>query len=102
MTTVTSAMAAWDWAATLRRRAPTHRVKTKNTGAVATATTVSSQDSINMATRVLVRMTKLAMVSETVLVTTACTPPTSLDMRDWTSPVRVPVKNPRDMPWRWA
>ena len=102
VTAVTSAIATWDWAATLRRRAPTHLVRTKNTGAVATATTVSCQESISMAIRVLVRITTLAMVSETVLVTTVCTPPTSLEIRDWTSPVLVPVKNPRDIPCRWA
>ena len=38
----------------------------------------------------------LEMTLETVLVTTVWTPPTSLAMRDWTSPVRVSVKKPSD------
>ena len=36
-----------------------------------------------------------------VVVTTVWTPPMSLAMRDWTSPVRVRVKNASDSRWRW-
>ena len=55
-----------------------------------------------MTPRVLARMATLAMVSLRVLVTTDCIPPTSLETRDWISPVRVLVKKRRAMPWRWA
>ena len=37
-----------------------------------------------------------------VEVTTASMPPTSLVMRDWISPVRVPVKKAIDWRCRWA
>jgi hypothetical protein len=37
-----------------------------------------------------------------VLVTTLSTPPMSLAMRDWTSPVRVRVKNASYSFCRWA
>ena len=93
---VTSAVDCCVSAATARRRAPTTLLRTKNAGAVPTATTVNSQDKTNIAIKVLMRMTVLESTSETVLVTTRCTPPTSLDTRDWISPVRVPVKNPRE------
>ena len=50
---VTSAMDFWVSAVTARRRAPTKRVRTKNTGVVATATKVNCHDKINMAMMVL-------------------------------------------------
>ncbi len=37
-----------------------------------------------------------------VEVTTLCTPPMSLAMRDCTSPVRVRVKKASERRWRWA
>ena len=46
-----------------------------------------------MATRLLTTVTTLERIDDAVLVTTVCTPPTSLASRDWISPVRVPVKN---------
>ena len=61
-----------------------------------TDTTVSSHERISMATRVLMNMTVLDSTLDSVLVTTFCTPPTSLAMRDCISPVRVPVKKPSD------
>ena len=44
----------------------------------------------------------LDVMDAAVSVTTACTPPTSFDSRDWISPVRVAVKNRSGMRWRWA
>ena len=93
---VISAVDCWVSAATARRLAPTILLSRKKNGAVPTATIVSSQDSTSIAIRVLIRMTQLESTSETVLVTTRWTPPTSLVTRDWISPVRVPVKKPRD------
>ena len=97
---VTSAVEAWASAATARRRAPTARVSSANTGTVPTATSVSSQERTSMAMRVLMKMTLLESTLETVVVTTVCTPPTSLAIRDCTSPVRVSVKNLSDRLWR--
>ena len=93
---VTSAVVCWVSAVTARRRAPTIRLSRKNSGAVPTATIVNSQDNTSIAIKVLTRMTRLDSTSDTVLVTTRCTPPTSLDTRDWISPVRAPVKKARD------
>ena len=43
----------------------------------------------------------LETIEVAVLVTTFCTPPMSLAIRDWISPVRVRVKNARESRWRW-
>ena len=57
-----------------------------------TATMVSCQLRMTMATMVDTKMTTLARMVEAVVVTTDWTPPTSLASRDWISPVLVPVK----------
>ena len=98
---VTSAAAFWDSAVTARRRWPTIRVRKKNMGTVPTATTVSCQDSTIIATRVLMTITVLDRTLDVVLVTTFWTPPTSLAIRDWISPVRVSVKKPNERLCRW-
>ena len=55
-----------------------------------------------MAMSVLIRITTFErMLGGRVRVTTSSTPPTSFDSLDWISPVRVLVKNRRDMRWRW-
>jgi hypothetical protein len=43
----------------------------------------------------------LETIEVAVVVTTVCTPPMSLAIRDWISPVRVRVKNASDRRWRW-
>ena len=98
---VNSAVDRWASAAMARRFLPTKRLMAKKNGADATATMVNSHDRTIIAITVLMRMTQLDSTSETVLVTTRCTPPTSSATRDWISPVRVSVKNPRDRPCRW-
>src|ERR1700749_4667273 len=88
-------MAASDsWVArdTLRRRSPTILVSQKNAGTVMTATMVSCQLMMIMATMLEAKVTTLAKIAEAVVVTTAWTPPTSLASRDWISPVLVFVK----------
>ena len=55
-----------------------------------------------MAATELVIDTMLNSVSLAVAVTTCWTPETSLETRDWISPVLVPVKKRSDMPCRWA
>ncbi len=63
---------------------------------------VRRQSSQTMASSVVTTMTRLAKTELAVSVTTDCTPPTSLEMRLWISPVRVSVKKRRGIFWRWA
>ncbi len=67
-----------------------------------TATMVSCQLRITMATTVDTKITTLARMVEAVVVTTDWTPPTSLASRDWISPVLVPVKKARESVCRCA
>src|SRR5690348_18432540 len=69
---------SWVERATLRRRSPTVFVSQKNAGTVMTATMVSCQLRMSIATTVEVKMTTLAKMVEAVVVTTDWTPPTSL------------------------
>ena len=87
---------SWVERATRRRRSPTVLVSQKNAGTVMSATMVSCQLRITMATTVEVKMTTLARMVDAVLVTTVWTPPTSLASRDWISPVLVLVKKARE------
>ena len=77
---------------TRRRRSPTVLVSQKKAGTVMTATMVSCQLMMIMATMLETNVTTLARMLEAVVVTTVWTPPTSLASRDWISPVLVPVK----------
>ena len=77
---------------TWRRRSPTALVSQKNAGTVMTATMVSCQLMMIMATMLETKVTTLARIVEAVVVTTVWTPPTSLASRDWISPVLVFVK----------
>ena len=54
-----------------------------------------------MATAVATAVVRLAATDVAVEVTTDSMPPTSLVIRDWTSPVRVRVKNATDCRCRW-
>ena len=54
-----------------------------------------------MATMVASTVVTLETIEVAVEVTTFCTPPMSLAMRDWTSPVRVRVKKASDRRCRW-
>ena len=54
-----------------------------------------------MATAVATAVVRLAAMDVAVEVTTDSMPPTSLVMRDWTSPVRVRVKKATDCRCRW-
>src|ERR687892_220528 len=88
-----SAMLLWVTAATSRRARPTRWVSQKKNGSVPRDSSVSCHESSSIATTVLITMTRLDSTPEAVSVTTDCTPPTSLERRDWISPVRVEVKN---------
>jgi hypothetical protein len=77
---------------TWRRRSPTVLVSQKKAGTVMTATMVSCQLMMIIATMLEMNVTTLARIVEAVLVTTVSTPPTSFCSRDWISPVLVFVK----------
>src|ERR1035441_1418665 len=62
---------------------------------------LSRQDRATMATGVAIAVVRLAAMEVAVEVTTDSIPPMSLVMRDWTSPVRVRVKNAIDCRCRW-
>ena len=61
----------------------------------------SCQDRATIATAVATAVVRLAAMEVAVEVTTDSMPPMSLVMRDWTSPVRVRVKNAIDCRCRW-
>ena len=61
----------------------------------------SRQDSATMATAVATAVVRFEAMEVAVEVTTDSMPPMSLVMRDWTSPVRVRVKNAIDCRCRW-
>ena len=72
-------------------------MKKPRKGMSASERIVSGTDRATIAINVLTIVTTLASTFDAVSVTTACTPPTSLDRRDWISPVRVEVKKRSDM-----
>ena len=82
----------WRWAAMRLRCAPTRLVSRTKNGTRTSAKTARRQSSRNMATTVAMTVVRLDAVEVAVVVTTDSTPPMSLAMRDWTSPVRVRVK----------
>jgi hypothetical protein len=59
------------------------------------------QSSRNIAVAAATTVVTLETIEVAVLVTTFWTPPMSLAMRDWISPVRVRVKKDSDSRWRW-
>ncbi len=61
----------------------------------------SFQDKTAMATDVATAVVRLAAMDVAVEVTTDSIPPMSFWIRDWTSPVRVRVKNAIDCRCRW-
>ena len=82
---------SWVERATSRRRSPTILVSQKNTGTVMTATMVSCQLRMSMATMVDTKMTTLARMVEAVVVTTDWTPPTSLNTTWISSGLMMPI-----------
>jgi hypothetical protein len=96
-----SAIAPCRVVAIRRRSAPTRRASSTNTGVMPSEKTASRQSSSSMATTVATTVVMLETIDVAVFVTTFCTPPMSLAMRDWTSPVRVRVKNASESRCRW-
>ena len=83
-------------AASALRTRPTRRVIQTNSGRIANEASVSRQSSTAIATVVASTVVTLETIEVAVVVTTVCTPPMSLAIRDCTSPVRVRVKKASD------
>ena len=79
------------------RARPIRYVMTTNSGTTIRESTVSCHERIAIATVVETTMTTFATIDEAVSVTTLWMPPTSFAIRDWISPVRVPVKKRSDI-----
>src|SRR5205085_7342002 len=97
-----SARRLWrtDW---MRWRSwPTRRVSHTKNGSSASEKAVRRQSSRTIAPTTVTTVVTLWTIDVAVEVTTLSTPPMSLAMRDWTSPVRVRVKNASDMRCRCA
>ncbi len=101
VTEVRSARDRCVFVATSRRALPTLTVSQMNNGSMNSDSTVSCHEITSIAASVLMMITTFARTLDAVSVTTDCTPPTSLDRRDWISPVRVVVKNRSGMNCRW-
>ena len=96
-----SARRPWRCDVRTLRSVPTRRVSHTKNGSSARLITASRQSSRTMATTVARTVVTLETIDVAVDVTTVCTPPMSLAMRDCTSPVRVRVKNASDSRCRW-
>ena len=94
-------MVSWRWAVIRLRCAPTRRLSQTNSGRTARLKTARRQSSRTMATTVATTVVTFWTIEVAVLVTTDCTPPMSLAIRDWTSPVRVRVKKASGRRCRW-
>ncbi len=77
----------------LRRWLPTRRASRTKKGSSARLKSASRQSSRTIATTLAITVVTLPTIDAAVEVTTFCTPPMSLAIRDWISPVRVRVKN---------
>ena len=87
---------------TSRRTFPTRNVRYRKNGSIPRLMSVRRQSMNTIATIVDSATATLEVIEDAVSVTTACTPPTSLDSLDWISPVRVAVKKRSGMRWMWA
>ena len=84
-----SASRSWRTAVMRRRSSPTRRVSQTKNGSRPSAATARRQSSRNIATVAASTVVTFETIEVAVLVTTVCTPPMSLAIRDWISPVRV-------------
>ena len=96
-----SASRPWRWAVMRLRSRPTRRVSQTKNGSSASEKAASRQSSATIAAIVASTVVTLETIDVAVEVTTFCTPPMSLAMRDCTSPVRVRVKKASDSRCRW-
>ena len=79
---------------------PTRRASSTKNGVSPSENSASRQSSRNIATTLATTVVTLETIEVAVVVTTVCTPPMSLAIRDWISPVRVFVKNASESRWR--
>ena len=96
-----SAIVVWRLDVMRFRCRPTRCVIQTKSGSSASESTASRQSRMNIATTVASTVVTLETIDVAVDVTTVCTPPMSLEMRDCTSPVRVRVKNASESRCRW-
>ena len=92
-----SARRFWRSVVIRRRTCPTRRVRYTNAGTKISDSAASRQSSSTIATSVAITVVTFCAIEVAVVVTTLSMPPMSLAMRDWTSPVRVRVKNASDI-----
>ena len=79
---------------------PTRRASSTKNGVRPSENSARRQSSRNIATTLAITVVTLETIEVAVVVTTVCTPPMSLAIRDWISPVRVFVKNASESRWR--
>ena len=96
-----SASRPWRCLVIFRRSSPTRRVMKTKKGSRQSEKIASCQLSRTIATTVATTVVTFWAIDAPVLVTTLSIPPMSLEIRDWTSPVRLRVKKASDMRWRW-
>ena len=96
-----SAIVFWRRVAMPLRCLPTRRVSTTNSGSSPSEKAASRQSSRKSAMITASTVVPFATTEVAVEVTTSCTPPMSLEMRDCTSPERVRVKKASDIRCRW-
>jgi hypothetical protein len=96
-----SARRPWRWVVMRLRSSPTRRVSHTKNGMSANEKAARRQSSRTMATITARTVVTLETIEVAVEVTTFCTPPMSLAMRDCTSPVLVRVKKASDRRCRW-
>jgi hypothetical protein len=87
-----SAIAPWRTEAIRLRWLPTRRASSTNSGVRPSENSARRQSSRNIAVTLAITVVTLETIEVAVEVTTVCTPPMSLAIRDWISPVRVFVK----------
>jgi hypothetical protein len=92
-----SARRLWRSDVILRRTWPTRRVSHTNGGTNTSENAARRQSRITIATIVAITVVAFWAMLVAVVVTTLSMPPMSLAIRDWTSPVRVRVKNANDI-----
>ena len=83
------------------RLAPTRRERPTKNGSRASENSARRQSSRNIATMLASTVVTFETIEVAVVVTTVCTPPMSLAIRDWISPVRVRVKKASESRCRW-
>ena len=92
-----SASRRWRSVVIRRRICPTFRVSNTNGGTNTSEIAASRQSISTIATIVAITVVTFEAIEVAVVVTTLSIPPMSLAIRDWTSPVRVRVKNASDI-----